>query len=111
MINLIKICYRSVVLNHPVFTIFLLMLVFGFFVSHAKDFKLDASADALLLENDKELKIFRDLNERYATKDFLFVTLTPNQDLFYDSSLHILARLRDELKQLELTHSRVTLLV
>ncbi len=110
MINLIKICYRSVVLNHPVFTIFLLMLVFGFFVSHAKDFKLDASADALLLENDKDLKIFRDLNERYATKDFLFVTFTPNQDLFSDSSLHIIASLRDELKQLELTHSMVTLL-
>jgi len=110
MINLIKNCYRSVVLNHPVFTIFLLMLVFGFFVSHAKDFKLDASADALLLENDKDLKIFRDLNERYATKDFLFVTFTPNQDLFSDSSLHIIASLRDELKQLELTHSMVTLL-
>ncbi|MCH8847142.1 MAG: MMPL family transporter [Proteobacteria bacterium] len=107
---MIKICYRSVVLNHPVFTIFLLMLVFGFFVSHAKDFKLDASADALLLENDKDLKIFRDLNERYATKDFLFVTFTPNQDLFSDSSLHIIASLRDELKQLELTHSMVTLL-
>lgn len=110
MINLIKNCYRSVVLNHPVFTIFLLMLVFGFFVSHAKDFKLDASADALLLENDEDLKIFRDLNERYATKDFLFVTFTPNQDLFSDSSLHIIASLRDELKQLELTHSMVTLL-
>lgn len=110
MINLIKICYRSVVLNHPVFTIFLLMLVFGFFVSHAKDFKLDASADALLLENDEDLKIFRDLNERYATKDFLFVTFTPNLDLFSDSSLHIIASLRDELKQLELTDSIVTLL-
>lgn len=110
MINLIKICYRSVVLNHPVFTIFLLMLVFGFFVSHAKDFKLDASADALLLENDEDLKIFRDLNERYAIKDFLFVTFTPNLDLFSDSSLHIIASLRDELKQLELTDSIVTLL-
>ena len=50
MINIIKIFYRSVVLNHPVFTILLLLMVFGFFVSHAKDFKLDASADALLLD-------------------------------------------------------------
>jgi len=101
MINFTKNCYRSVVLNHPVFTILLLLLVFAFFVSHAKDFKLDASADALLLANDEDLKIFRDLNDRYATKDFLFVTSTPNQDLFADSSLHIIASLRDELKQLE----------
>jgi uncharacterized protein len=110
MISLVKNCYRSLVLNHPIFTILLLMVAFAFFVSHAKDFRLDASADALLLENDKDLKIFRDLNARYATKDFLFVTFTPNQDLFADSSLHIIASLRDELKQLELAESVVTLL-
>lgn len=110
MINFIKNSYRSLVLNHPVFTILLLLVVFAFFVSHAKDFKLDASADALLLENDEDLKIFRNLNDRYATKDFLFVTFTPNQDLFSDASLHIVASLRDELKQLELTDSVITLL-
>lgn len=110
MIHFIKNSYRSLVLNHPVFTLLLLLAVFAFFISHAKDFKLDASADALLLENDEDLKIFRDLNERYATKDFLFVTFTPNLDLFSDSSLHIIASLRDELKQLELTDSIVTLL-
>jgi predicted RND superfamily exporter protein len=110
MIDFIKNCYRSVVLNHPVFTIFLLLLVFAFFVSYAKDFRLDASADALLLENDEDLKIFREINDRYATKDFLFVTVTPDQDLFSDSSLHIIASLRDELKQLELTDSVTTLL-
>ncbi len=110
MINFTKNCYRGVVLNHPVLTVLLLLLVFAFFVSHAKDFKLDASADALLLENDEDLKIFRDLNDRYATKDFLFVTFTPDQDLFADSSLHIIASLRDELKQLELTDSVITLL-
>ena len=110
MISFIKNSYHRLVLDHPVFTIFLLLLVFGFFVSHAKDFKLDASADALLLENDEDLKIFRNLNDRYANKDFLFVTFTPNQDLFSDSSLHIVASLRDELKQLELTDSVITLL-
>ncbi|MEE9574534.1 MAG: transporter, partial [Gammaproteobacteria bacterium] len=110
MISSIKNIYRSVVLDHPVFTILLLLVVFAFFVSHVEDFKLDASADALLLENDKDLKIFRELTDRYATKDFLFVTFTPNQDLFSDSSLHIVASLRDELKQLELTDSVITLL-
>jgi predicted RND superfamily exporter protein len=110
MISSIKNIYRSVVLDHPVFTILLLLVVFAFFVSHVEDFKLDASADALLLENDKDLKIFRELTDRYATKDFLFVTFTPDQDLFSDSSLHIVASLRDELIQLELTDSVITLL-
>ena len=110
MISSIKNIYRGVVLDHPVFTILLLLVVFAFFVSHVEDFKLDASADALLLENDKDLKIFRELTDRYATKDFLFVTFTPDQDLFSDSSLHIVASLRDELIQLELTDSVITLL-
>ncbi len=110
MISFIRNSYRRLVLDHPIFTILVLLVVFAFFVSHVEDFKLDASADALLLENDKDLKIFRDLNDRYATKDFLFVTFTPNQDLFSDSSLHIVASLRDELKQLELTDSVITLL-
>ncbi len=98
------------VFNHPIFTIFLLLLLFAFFVSHVEDFKLDASADALLLENDNDLKIFRELNDRYATNDFLLVIFTPNQDLFSDSYLHIIASLRDELKQLESTESVTTLL-
>lgn len=110
MINLITNYYRRVVLDHPIFTILLLLLVFAFFVSHIKDFKLDASADALLLEDDEDLKIFRDLNRRYATKDFLFLTFTPKQDLFSDSSLQTIARLRTELKQLALTESVNTLL-
>ncbi len=108
--KIIECSYRRLVLGSPVLIILLLVAVFAFFVSYTKDFKLDASADALLLENDKDLKIFRELNDRYATKDFLFVTFTPNQDLFADSSLHIIASLRDELKQLELTDSVVTLL-
>ena len=110
MIHFIKDSYRHLVLNHPVFTLLLLLAVSAFFISHAKDFKLDASADALLLENDEDLKIFRDLNKRYAIRDFLFVTFTPIQNLFSDSSLHIIASLRDELKQLELTDSIITLL-
>ena len=110
MISFIRNSYRRLVLDHPIFTIVVLLVVFAFFVSHVEDFKLDASADALLLENDKDLKIFRELTDRYATKDFLFVTFTPDQDLFSDSSLHIVASLRDELIQLELTDSVITLL-
>ncbi len=110
MVSFIKNNYRRLVLDHPVCMIFLLLLLFGFFVFHAKDFKLDASADALLLENDTDLNIFRDLNERYKNKDFLFVTFTPDQDLFSDSTLHLVASLRDELKQLELTDSIITIL-
>ena len=43
---------------------------------HSKDFNLDASSDALLLEGDKDLKYLREVNERYGSKDFLVLTYT-----------------------------------
>ncbi len=110
VVVLIKNSYRRLVLGHPVLTLVLLSWALAFFVAHIKDFRLDASADALLLDNDADLKIFRDLNDRYASKDFLFVAFTPERDLFSDHSLRIIAELRDALKRLELTDSVVTLL-
>ena len=34
-----------------------------------KNFNLDASSDALLLEGDKDLNYLREVNERYGSKD------------------------------------------
>jgi predicted RND superfamily exporter protein len=81
-----------------------------FFAWHARDFKLDASADSLLLEDDEDLRIFRDLGERYETREFLFVTFTPTADLFSESSLQQIGKLRDDLKQLPLTESVISIL-
>jgi len=81
-----------------------------FFTLHAKDFKLDASADSLLLEDDKDLKIFRDLIERYDTKEFLFVTFTPVNDLFSPESIQHIRNLRDEIAQLELVDSVISII-
>ena len=51
--------YDRTVLQHPILTIVLmLVLVFGI-GGFAKNFRLDASADSLLLENDQDLKYFR----------------------------------------------------
>ena len=52
----------------------LVLMVLGW---HARDFRLDASADSLLLENDQDLKVFRNLSERYQSKSFLVVALVP----------------------------------
>ena len=51
--------YERVVLGSPVFVLAVLALVLLFFSYHAREFKLDASADALLLEDDKDLKLYR----------------------------------------------------
>jgi len=102
--------YDRLVLGHPLMVLGALLLVFVSLAHHAKDFKLDASADSLLLESDNDLRIFREISKRYSTRDFLFVTFTPNSDLFSRETLDQIERLRDELSGLERVESIVSIL-
>ena len=43
----------------------------------SSNFKLDASSETLLLENDPDLKLYRDSIDTYGSTDFLVVTVTP----------------------------------
>ena len=110
MMNGFSKVYDSIVLGHPKVVLIALLLLLSFFSYHAKDFKLDASPDTLLLEDDKDLKIFRETIARYNIKEFLVVTFTPHEDLFSEGSLKRLKELREELKSLERADSVVTLL-
>ncbi len=102
--------YESIILRHPGIVVIVLVAVLAFFSYHAQDFKLDASPDTLLLEDDKDLQLFREINSRYALREFLVVTFSPHEDLFSKASLGNLKELRDELKALERVDSVVTLL-
>ena len=64
---------------------------------HAQDFRLDASADSLVLEGDADLAYYDAITERYGSSEFLVVTYTPDGDLFADATLQTLKRLRDDL--------------
>ena len=90
--------YDVLILQKPKSVLVILLLIFVFFVYHAKDFSLDASADSLLLENDSALSTFRMLQQRYPSNDLLIVTYTPTEELFSDTALDKLKSLRDELK-------------
>lgn len=109
MIEQIKKIYVATVLKQPMVVCFLMAAILVFFAVHTKDFKLDASADSLLLDDDADLKIFRETLDRYATKEFLFVTFSPNEDLFSENSIAHITRLRDELRALEPVDSVISL--
>ena len=48
----------------------------------SSNFKLDASSETLLLENDPDLKLYRDSIDTYGSTDFLVVTVTPFKSIF-----------------------------
>ena len=91
--------YDTLVLRKPRLALVFLLSILVFFGYHTKDFKLDASADALLLEDDRDLDLFRKIHERYPSSDLLVVTYSPDKELFSDQALEPLKQLREDLKK------------
>ena len=42
-----------------------------------KNFKLDASSDALVIEGDEAFKVYRETGEKFGNSDFLIINFTP----------------------------------
>ncbi len=102
--------YNRLILGYSRFALLILVLVLGFFAWNIPYFKLDASADSLILEGDKDLQALRRVGERYGSEEFLFLSYTPNADLFSDEALLPLANLRDEIRQIPQVSGVTTLL-
>ena len=99
MTSTLSAAYERFVLAHPVRVLMVMLAVLGFFAWQARHFELDASADALLLEADRDLQTYRALQARYASNDLLVVTFEPGGDVFEESSLARLRALRDRLRE------------
>jgi len=108
--SLITRFFDKIVLKRPVFIILCILIVVSFLGYKAKDFKLDASAETLLLEDDKDLQYSRLIYSRYGEQYYLVIAYTPNDDLFSDNVLSNLTQLRDEIKKLKRVSSVVSIL-
>ena len=73
--------YKKLVIDFSKLTFLLITITLVFSIYHAKNFNLDASSDALLLEGDEDLRYLREVNERYGSKDFLVLTYSPISSL------------------------------
>ena len=102
--------YHRYILQQPVMTLIVVAAVAVFFLIHAPDFELDASADSLVLENDASLKYYRNIREQYGSDDFLVVTYSPKDPLFSAAVRADIAQLRDQLLELEAVDSVISLL-
>ena len=72
--------YKKPVIDFSKITLLILITLIGLALYHAKNFNLDASSDALLLEGDPDLKYLREVNQTYGSKDFLVLTYSPVSD-------------------------------
>ncbi len=102
--------YQKNIIEKPkiIFIILLLCLAsFGFF---AKDFRLDASSETLLIDGDPDLKYLKEITERYNSKEFLVLTYTPNEDMVSENSINNLLSLKYKIQSLKWVHSVITIL-
>ena len=102
--------YQKNIIEKPklIFSILLLILIIAFYFS--KDFRLDASSETLLLENDPDLKYLNEINNRYGAKEFLVLTYSPDNKMNSQDSIKNLSELKNELKSLNWVYNVVTLL-
>jgi len=110
MLNTLTDLYYRLTLDRPLLVLFGVSLFMAAATYWAQGFKLDASADSLILENDEDLRYYRGVLARYGSDEFLVVAYSPHADLMSDQILADIGELRDELAALEGVESVTTLL-
>lgn len=102
--------YKKQILERPALTLLIALLAIASLSFYLDDFKLDASADSLVLEHDEDLDYYRAIRARYGSDDYLIITYAPKNDLFATETLADITRLKSELEKIERVESVVTIL-
>ena len=102
--------YSKLVSDFHKFTLLLISIIIIVSFYFSKNFNLDASSDALLLEGDKDLKYLREINNRYGSKDFLFLTYSPVTDFTDEDTIINLQLLKTKIEKLSWVDSVITII-
>ena len=102
--------YKKIVIDFSKTTILFLAIIIAFSLYQAKNFNLDASSDALLLEGDPDLKYLREVNQTYGSKDFLVLTYTPVSSFVEKETILNLQMLKSKIEKLSWVDSVVTVI-
>ena len=85
----------------PKLSLALALILCAFLCAFVPKLAIDASTQTLLLENDKDLELWRDITKRYKIPNTLVIAYTPNSDLLSESSISTLAALSKDLAQIK----------
>ncbi len=110
MTNWPRVLYDRLVLDRPWAALVFLAVVVGAMATQAGNFRLDASSDSLLLENDEDLRYYRAVMDQYGGRDFLFVTYNPRAPMLSPAMLEGLESLRADLLAMPTVEDVVTIL-
>jgi len=108
---MIKKIYDTFILKYPLIILTLLMLFVSALGYYATKLEIDASAETLLLEDDKDLQFFREVNKTYNNSDFLVVTFSPkNDELLSQKSLETIKNMSNDFLKVKNVESITSIL-
>ncbi|QKF66759.1 RND superfamily transporter [Arcobacter venerupis] len=107
---MIKKFYDTFIFKYPIAVLFILTIFVSTLGYYATKVEIDASAETLLLDDDKDLMFFREVNKTYNNSDFLFVTFSPKTDLLSKQSLEDIKNISDDFLKLENVKSITSIL-
>ena len=102
--------YKKIIIDFSKVTLLFLIILIGFSLYQAKNFNLDASSDALLLEGDPDLKYLREVNQTYGSKDFLVLTYSPVSSFIEKETILNLQLLKSKIERLTWVDSVITVI-
>ncbi|WP_291938370.1 MMPL family transporter [Campylobacter sp.] len=89
----------------PKITLALFTALALFFGYYSTKLEIDASSQTLLLDNDEDLQIWREVSKRYETPNFLVVAYTPAGDLLAPETIRKIARMDAAFSKLDFVAS------
>jgi len=92
--------YQKLILKYPLSVLLVLIssiLIFGLNVAKLE---IDASAETLLLNDDKDLAFTRSITKRFQTKDLLVLAYKPKHGLLSPESLETLTQINNDIEKL-----------
>ncbi len=107
---MLKNFYRNIVFVYPKTVLLLIFFLISFLGYQTFNLKIDASAETLLLEDDKDLAYSRVVNERYRSPDFLVIAYTPHAPLLSETTRENIRRLSEKLENLPQVESVTSIL-
>ncbi len=102
--------YKKIVTDFSKITLLILAILIVFSLYQSKNFNLDASSDALLLEGDPDLQYLREINETYGSKDFLVLTYAPVSSFTEKETILNLQLLKSKIEKLTWVDSVITII-
>jgi len=92
--------YQKLILKYPLLVLIIFVSSILIFGINVLKLEIDASAETLLLNDDKDLAFSRTVAKRFQTHDLLILAYKPKQDLLSSKSIQTLTHITKDLEAL-----------